>query len=123
MKLSIVETRGLYFINKTDNNGKELHCVWEYKWKTPHEYPPNYDARLGYHSLELAEAAYKHIKEWYEKPKFVTIKEENINVCTTLTLESAKAIVSASRGAGTTVSPELLDQALILLKESGVEND
>lgn len=84
MKLSIVETRGLYFINKTNNNGEKSHCIWEYKWKTPHEYPQNYDDRLGYHSLELAEAAYKHLKEWYEKPKFVKLKEENIDECITL---------------------------------------
>lgn len=103
MKLSIIATRGLYFINKTDNNGKKFHCVWEYKWKTPHEYQQNYDVRLGYHSLELAEEAYKHIKEWYEKPKFIKLKEETINECTTFTLELEKSIVSASKGAGTTV--------------------
>ena len=81
MKLSIVETRGLYFINSTSDRGAKYHCVWEYKWKNPHLYPQNYDDRLGYHSLALAEAAYKHIKEWYEKPKFVILKEEDINEC------------------------------------------
>jgi hypothetical protein len=92
MKLSIVETNGLFFVNMTDDNGEKTHCVWEYECKTPHKYQQDYDRRLGYHSLALAEAAYNHIKEWYEKPKFVTIKEENINKCITMDLDIASQI-------------------------------
>lgn len=121
MKLSIVETNGLYFINRTDDNGEKSHCVWEYEFKTPHNYHQNYDRRLGYHTLDLAESAYKHIKEWYEKPKFVTIKEEDINECITLNLDTARKIVIASRGAGTTVSQETLDMAFKLLKENNID--
>ena len=126
MKLSVIKHNHYYYINKMDDDGNISHCVWG-KDKTVHTYPANYDKNVGYLSRTLCEFAYSKIKEELIKnlpePDFVIIKEEEISKSTTLTLESAKAIVSASRGAGTTVSPELLDQALILLKESGVEND
>ena len=90
MKLSIVEKNGLYFINRLSDRGETSHVVWNYEFKNPHGYNQNYDSRLGYHSLALAEAAYKHLKEWYETPKFVKLKEENINEC--LTLDMSKKL-------------------------------
>ena len=49
--------------------------------------------------------------------------ETHVENTASLTLEQAKAIISASRGAGTTVSPETLDKACVLLKNSEMFTD